>query len=40
MKSRLASDEGNQRIFILILDAGEDAFAAISEFAAQQRARR
>jgi hypothetical protein len=35
MKSRLAAEEGSARTFVLILDEGEEAFAAITRFAAE-----
>ena len=34
MKSRLAAEEGSERTFIVVLDEGEEAFAAITRFAA------
>lgn len=34
MRSRLAAEEGSARTFVLILDEGEEAFAAITRFAA------
>ncbi|MBB3593077.1 hypothetical protein FHX08_003421 [Rhizobium sp. BK529] len=36
MQSKLLSDEADERTFILILDDGEEAFAAISRFAELQ----
>jgi hypothetical protein len=36
MKSTLAAEEGTERTFVLVLDEGEEAFAAISAFAAEQ----
>jgi predicted DNA-binding protein with PD1-like motif len=36
MKSTLAAEEGSERTFILVLDEGEEAFAAITAFAAAQ----
>ena len=36
MKSRLAAEEGSERTFVLILDEGEEAFAAITAFASAQ----
>lgn len=33
MQSRLAWEEDGERIYVLILDAGEEAFAAITDFA-------
>jgi predicted DNA-binding protein with PD1-like motif len=36
MKSTLAAEEGSERTFVLVLDEGEEAFAAISAFAAEQ----
>lgn len=36
MRSRLAADEGSERTFVLILDEGEEAFAAITAFAADK----
>ena len=35
MKSRLAAEEGSERTFVLILDEGEEAFGAITKFAAE-----
>jgi hypothetical protein len=35
MKSRLAAEQGSERTFVLILDEGEEAFAAITRFAAE-----
>jgi hypothetical protein len=35
MKSRLAAEQGSERTFVLILDEGEEAFAAIARFAAE-----
>jgi uncharacterized protein len=37
MQSRLIARESDQRTFVLILDAGEEAFASITRFAAQER---
>ncbi|MDK1385345.1 DNA-binding protein [Sinorhizobium sp. 8-89] len=37
MRWRLLSKEASEEIFILVLDPGEEAFAAISEFAATQK---
>ncbi|HEY4030655.1 MAG TPA: PPC domain-containing DNA-binding protein [Caulobacteraceae bacterium] len=36
MKSILAAEEGSERTFVLVLDDGEEAFAAITAFAAEQ----
>jgi len=36
MKSTLAAEEGTERTFVLVLDEGEEAFAAITAFAAEQ----
>lgn len=36
MKSLLASQDGDLRTFVLILETGEDGFAEISKFAAQR----
>lgn len=36
MKSTLAAEEGTDRTFVLVLDEGEEAFAAITAFAAEQ----
>jgi predicted DNA-binding protein with PD1-like motif len=33
MKSKLVGEQALERIFVLILDSGEEAFAAIMEFA-------
>ena len=32
MKSRLVQDDGRQRTFVLVLEPGEEAFAAITDF--------
>lgn len=36
MKSTLAAEEGSERTFVLILEAGEEAFAAITAFAQEK----
>jgi predicted DNA-binding protein with PD1-like motif len=36
MKSKCVAQEPDQRIFVLILDAGEEAFASISRFAERE----
>lgn len=36
MKSTLAAEEGSERTFVLVLDEGEEAFATITAFAAEQ----
>ena len=36
MKYTLASEEGSERTFVLVLDSGEEAFASITAFAAEQ----
>jgi predicted DNA-binding protein with PD1-like motif len=36
VKSKCVAQESNQRTFVLILDAGEEAFATISRFAEQE----
>ncbi len=35
MKSRLVNESSGQRTFIIVLDPGEEAFAALNAFAAQ-----
>src|SRR5438552_640629 len=35
MKSRLAWEQAGERTFVLVLDAGEEAFSAITDFAAR-----
>ena len=35
MQSRLVSENAGEQIFVLVLDAGEEAFAAITDFAAR-----
>ena len=37
MKSKLVWENAGERTFVLVLDAGEEAFAAITKFAAQQK---
>lgn len=37
MKSKLVAESAGERTFVLILDAGEEAFAAITRFAADQK---
>ena len=37
MKSRLAWQAAGERTYVLVLDAGEEAFAAITDFAAKNR---
>lgn len=36
MKSKLISERAGERMFVLVLDSGEEAYAAISKFASQQ----
>jgi uncharacterized protein len=36
MKSKIVAESGGERTFVLILDPGEEAFATISRFAAQE----
>ncbi|TAZ70697.1 DUF296 domain-containing protein (plasmid) [Rhizobium ruizarguesonis] len=36
MKSRMLTADGSERSFVLVLDNGEEAFAAISRFAGQE----
>lgn len=36
MKSKLVADAAGERTFVLILDPGEEAFAAITGFARQR----
>ena len=37
MKSKLVAQYGGERTFVLILDPGDEAFSAISRFAAEER---
>ena len=37
MKSKLVWENSGERTFVLVLDAGEEAFAAITKFAAQEK---
>ena len=37
MKSKLVAQNGGERTFVLILDPGDEAFAAIGKFAEQER---
>jgi predicted DNA-binding protein with PD1-like motif len=37
MQSKLVSENAGARTFVLVLDAGEEAFAAITKFAAQEK---
>jgi predicted DNA-binding protein with PD1-like motif len=39
MKSKLVWEKAGERIFVLILDPGEEAFAAITEFAGREELR-
>ncbi len=36
MKSKLVAESGGERTFVLVLDSGEEAFATITRFAAQE----
>jgi predicted DNA-binding protein with PD1-like motif len=36
MKSKLVAETSGQRTFVVVLDPGEEAFAALSAFAAQK----
>ena len=36
MKSKLVAESAGERTFVLVLDSGEEAFAAITRFAAQE----
>ncbi|TPL73642.1 PPC domain-containing DNA-binding protein [Mesorhizobium sp. B2-3-15] len=37
MKSRLVNEANGQRIFVVVLDPGEEAFAALTSFAVEQK---
>jgi len=37
MKSRLVWEQAGERTFVVVLDAGDEAFAAITGFAAKER---
>ena len=37
MKSKLVWEKAGERIFVLILDSGDEAFAAIAEFACREK---
>ena len=37
MKSKLVAENAGERTFVVVLDPGEEAFAAITRFAAEQR---
>lgn len=37
MKAQLVNEVGEQRTFVVVLDPGEEAFGALTAFAAEQR---
>jgi predicted DNA-binding protein with PD1-like motif len=37
MKSKLVWEKSGERTFVLVLDSGEEAFAAITEFAGREK---
>lgn len=37
MKSQLVNEIGGQRTFVVVLDPGEEAFAALTAFAVEQK---